>query len=164
MALAEKHLAAEFNRPGMAVVDHHTYVFLGDGCLMEGISHEACSFAGTQRLGKLIAFYDDNGISIDGEVRGWFTDDTPKRFEAYGWHVCRTWMATMPTRSARHRGGARRNRAPVVDLLQDDHRLRRAEHAGHDGYAWRGARRGRGRRGAQELGWEAPPFVIPADV
>jgi transketolase len=87
MALAEKLLAAEFNRPGHVIVDHRTYVFLGDGCLMEGISHEACSLAGTLGLGKLIAFYDDNGISIDGKVQGWFTDDTPKRFEAYGWHV-----------------------------------------------------------------------------
>ncbi|MHB8668150.1 MAG: transketolase [Burkholderiales bacterium] len=87
MALAERLLAAEFNRPGLAIVDHHTYVFLGDGCLMEGISHEACSLAGTLKLGKLIALYDDNGISIDGKVQGWFTDDTPKRFEAYGWHV-----------------------------------------------------------------------------
>ncbi len=87
MALAEKLLAARFNRPGHTIVDHYTYVFLGDGCLMEGISHEACSLAGTLGLGKLIAFYDDNGISIDGQVQGWFTDDTPKRFEAYGWHV-----------------------------------------------------------------------------
>ena len=87
MALAEKLLAGQFNRDGHHVVDHYTYVFLGDGCLMEGISHEACSLAGTLGLGKLIAFYDDNGISIDGHVEGWFTDDTPKRFEAYGWHV-----------------------------------------------------------------------------
>ena len=87
MALAEKILAKNFNRPGHQVVDHHTWVFLGDGCLMEGVSHEACALAGTLGLGKLIAFYDDNGISIDGEVHGWFTDDTPKRFEAYGWHV-----------------------------------------------------------------------------
>ncbi len=87
MALAEKILANEFNRPGLDIVDHHTYVFLGDGCLMEGISHEACSLAGTLGLGKLICFYDDNGISIDGHVEGWFTDDTPKRFESYGWHV-----------------------------------------------------------------------------
>src|SRR6187455_2944653 len=86
-ALAEKLLAARFNRPGHAIVDHHTYVFLGDGCLMEGISHEACSLAGVLGLGKLIAFYDDNGISIDGHVEGWFRDDTPKRFESYGWHV-----------------------------------------------------------------------------
>ncbi|PTR02818.1 transketolase [Nitrosomonas nitrosa] len=87
MALAEKILADEFNRPGFDIVNHYTYVFLGDGCLMEGISHEACSLAGTLGLGKLICFYDDNGISIDGHVEGWFTDDTPKRFEAYGWHV-----------------------------------------------------------------------------
>ena len=87
MALAERLLAAEFNREGHEIVDHHTYVFLGDGCLMEGISHEACSLAGTLRLSKLIAVYDDNGISIDGKVDGWFLDDTPKRFEAYGWHV-----------------------------------------------------------------------------
>ena len=87
MALAEAHLAARFNRPDFAVVDHHTYVFAGDGCLMEGISHEACSLAGTLGLGKLIAIYDDNGISIDGEVAGWFSDDTARRFEAYGWQV-----------------------------------------------------------------------------
>ena len=87
MALAEKVLAAQFNRPGHNIVDHQTYTFLGDGCLMEGISHEVCSLAGTLGLGKLIAFYDDNGISIDGEVEGWFSDDTPARFEAYGWQV-----------------------------------------------------------------------------
>ena len=87
MALAEKILAEEFNRPYFPIVDHYTYVFLGDGCMMEGISHEACSLAGTLKLGKLVCFYDDNGISIDGHVEGWFTDDTPKRFESYGWHV-----------------------------------------------------------------------------
>ena len=87
MAMAEKLLAAEFNRPGHEIVDHRTYAFLGDGCLMEGISHEACALAGTWGLGKLTAFWDDNGISIDGHVEGWFTDNTPKRFEAYGWHV-----------------------------------------------------------------------------
>ncbi|MBD3620453.1 MAG: transketolase [Chromatiales bacterium] len=89
MAIAEKALAARFNKPGHEIVDHNTYVFLGDGCMMEGISHEACALAGTLGLGKLIALYDDNGISIDGEVEGWFTDDTPQRFEAYGWHVVR---------------------------------------------------------------------------
>ena len=89
MAIAEKTLAAQFNKAGHNIVDHHTYVFMGDGCMMEGISHEVCSLAGTLKLGKLIAFYDDNGISIDGEVEGWFTDDTAKRFEAYGWHVIR---------------------------------------------------------------------------
>ena len=89
MAIAEKTLAAQFNKPHFDIVDHFTYCFLGDGCLMEGISHEACSLAGTLKLGKLIAFWDDNGISIDGEVEGWFTDDTPKRFESYGWQVIR---------------------------------------------------------------------------
>src|SRR5208282_2297743 len=87
IALAEKLLAAEFNRPGHTIVDHHTYVFVGDGCLMEGISHEACSLAGTLGLGKLIVIYDDNGISIDGACEGWFTDDTPRRFKAYQWNV-----------------------------------------------------------------------------
>lgn len=87
MAIAERTLAGQFNRPGHAIIDHHTYVFLGDGCMMEGISHEACSLAGTLGLGKLTALYDDNGISIDGEVQGWFTDNTPMRFRAYGWHV-----------------------------------------------------------------------------
>jgi len=87
MAIAERTLAAQFNRPGHEIIDHHTYVFLGDGCLMEGISHEVCSLAGTLGLGKLIAIYDDNGISIDGEVEGWFTDNTPMRFRAYNWHV-----------------------------------------------------------------------------
>ncbi|WP_028485032.1 transketolase [Thioalkalivibrio sp. ALE17] len=89
MALAEKMMAAHFNQPGHDIVDHNTYAFLGDGCMMEGISHETCALAGTLGLGKLIAFWDDNGISIDGEVEGWFTDDTPGRFEAYGWHVVR---------------------------------------------------------------------------
>ncbi len=89
MALAERTLAAQFNRDGHEIVDHHTYVFLGDGCMMEGISHEACSLAGTLKLGKLIAIWDDNGITIDGHADGWFRDDTPKRFEAYGWHVVR---------------------------------------------------------------------------
>ncbi|MGI9317157.1 MAG: transketolase, partial [bacterium] len=87
MAIAERTLAAQFNQPEHEIINHHTWVFLGDGCLMEGISHESCSLAGTLGLGKLIAFYDDNGISIDGEVQGWFTDDTVKRFEAYGWQV-----------------------------------------------------------------------------
>ena len=86
-AIAEKSLAAQFNRPGHEIVDHYTYAFLGDGCLMEGVSHEVSSLAGTLGLGKLVVFYDDNGISIDGEVQGWFTDDTTKRFESYGWQV-----------------------------------------------------------------------------
>jgi transketolase len=87
MALAEKLLAAEFNREGHAVVDHHTYVFLGDGCLMEGISHEACALAGAWKLDKLVALYDDNGISIDGKVQPWYVDDAALRFQSYGWNV-----------------------------------------------------------------------------
>src|SRR5580658_7687780 len=87
MAIAERSLAATFNRPGHTIIDHHTYVFMGDGCMMEGVSHEAASFAGNQKLGKLICVYDDNGISIDGKVQGWFSDNTAQRFEAYGWHV-----------------------------------------------------------------------------
>ena len=107
MALAESLLAARVQPARLTIVDHHTYVFLGDGCLMEGISHEACSLAGTLGLGKLIALYDDNGISIDGKVQGWFTDDTPKRFEAYGWHV-------MPARRRPRcgRGGPRASALP----------------------------------------------------
>ena len=88
-AMAEKLLANQFNKPGHDIVDHHTYVFLGDGCLMEGVSHETCALAGTWGLGKLIAFWDDNGISIDGHIEGWYTDDTAGRFESYGWHVVR---------------------------------------------------------------------------
>src|SRR5574344_3128376 len=87
MALAEKVLAAHFNKANLDIVDHYTYVFMGDGCLMEGVSHEACSLAGTLKLGKLIAFWDDNGISIDGKTVGWFAEDTAARFAAYGWHV-----------------------------------------------------------------------------
>ena len=111
MALAEKLLAAEFNRPGHAIVDHHTYVFLGDGCLMEGISHEACALAGAWKLNKLIALYDDNGISIDGAVEPWFVDDTPKRFEAYGWNVIGPMStATTSTRSTRRSPRRKRSR------------------------------------------------------
>ena len=135
MALAERCSATQFNRPGLQVIDHHTYVFCGDGCLMEGISHEACSLAGTLGLGKLIVFYDDNGISIDGKVDGWFTDDTPKRFEAYGWHVVPD-VDGLDAEAIRGAGAARgacRGDAPVADLLQDHHRLGRAEQAGHQG-------------------------------
>ena len=157
MALAEKLLGLQFNRDGFAIVDHYTYAFCGDGCLMEGVSHEACSLAGTLGLGKLIVFYDDNGISIDGKVIGWFTDDTPKRFDAYGWHV-----VPERRRTRRRRGGAgaaRRARgddAPLAHLLQDHHRLRRPRQAGHQGGARRGARRRGSGRGAQVPGVALP--------
>jgi transketolase len=165
MALAEKHLAAEFNRPGAAIVDHHTYVFLGDGCMMEGISHEACSFAGTQQLGKLIAFYDDNGISIDGETRGWFTDDTPKRFEAYGWHV-------LPNVDGHDADAIRRaidaaraeGRRPsliccktIIGYGAPNVQGTSATHGAALGAAEAAAAR-------KHLGWDEPPFSIPADV
>jgi transketolase len=165
MALAEKLLAREFNRPGFNVVDHYTYCFCGDGCLMEGVSHEACSFAGTLGLGKLIVFYDDNGISIDGKVVGWFTDDTPKRFAAYGWHV-----------------------VPGVDGLDADAVLAaikaaRAEQErpsliccktiiGYGAPHKQGTAEAHGEAlgpeevaaARQALGWEYPPFVVPQEI
>ena len=142
-ALAEKMLAAQFNRPQLPIVDHYTWVFAGDGCLMEGISHEACSLAGTLKLGKLIVFYDDNGISIDGEVQGWFADDTPKRFEAYGWHVQRVDGLDDAGDRARDSRRPGRDHAAVADRLQDRHRLGRADQGGHRGDARRGAGRAR---------------------
>ena len=150
MALAERNLAATFNRPGFEIVDHRTWVFLGDGCLMEGISHEACSLAGTLGLGRLIAFYDDNGISIDGEVQR-----LVHRRHAEALRSLR--LARDPRRRRPRRGGgaprdrrrARRDGAPVADLLQDHHRLGRAQQAGHRGDARRRARRGGSRGGAR---------------
>ena len=145
MALAEKLLAAEFNRPGHAIVDHHTYVFLGDGCLMEGISHEACALAGAWRLNKLIALYDDNGISIDGQVEPWFVDDTPKRFEAYRWNVIRDVdghdVDAVDAAIAAARGADR----PTLICLQDDDRQGLAEPRRQREGARRGARRRRDR-------------------
>jgi transketolase len=151
MALAETILAAEFNRGGHTIVDHHTYVFLGDGCMMEGISHEACSFAGMLGLGKLIAFYDDNGISIDGEVKGWFRDDTPKRFEAYGWHVIpdidgQDGAAVEQALEAAHAETTRPSLLCCKTTIGFG--------APHREGARRGAGRGRGRRGARTAGLE----------
>ena len=138
MAIAEKVLAAQFNRDGHEMVDHRTYVFLGDGCLMEGISHEACSLAGTLGLGKLIAFYDDNGISIDGPVEGWFSDDTPKRFEAYGWHVVPAVDGHDPASYHRsHRSGAGDHGPAKPDLLPYRDRLGLTQQAGKRELAWR---------------------------
>ena len=165
MALAEKRLAAEFNRPDLDVVDHHTYVFLGDGCLMEGISHEACSFAGTHKLGKLIAFYDDNGISIDGDTSGWFTDDTPKRFEAYGWHVVPNVDGHDADAIRRAVEGARADHErpslicckTIIGYGAPNVQGTSATHGAALGPAEAAAAR-------KNLGWEEPPFVIPTDV
>ena len=165
MALAEKVLAARFNKPDFSIVDHCTYVFLGDGCLMEGISHEVASLAGTLKLGKLVAIYDDNGISIDGEVHGWFTDDTPKRFEAYGWNVLRGVDGHNPDAI----------KAALASATQDSDKPtliccktiigfgapnKQGKEAAH------GAALGKDEVAAArvQLGWNHPPFEIPADI
>lgn len=165
MALAEKILAAEFNRPGYDIVNHHTYVFLGDGCLMEGISHEACSLAGTLGLGKLICFYDDNGISIDGEVEGWFTDDTPKRFEAYGWHVVPNVNGHDPVAiEAAIEEAKKAGDKPtmiccktVIGLGSPNMANTHSVHGAALGDAEIAAAR-------PHIGWNYPPFEIPQDV
>ena len=165
MALAEKLLAAQFNRPGHDIVDHHTYVFLGDGCLMEGISHEACSLAGTLGLGKLMAFYDDNGISIDGHVDGWFTDDTPKRFEAYGWHVVprvdgHDVNAVEAAIEASRKVTDRPSLICCKTVIGKGSPNKAGSHESH------GAALGEKEVAATRLniGWNHPPFEIPADV
>jgi len=164
MAIAEKSLAAHFNRPGFKLVDHHTYVFLGDGCLMEGISHEVCSLAGTLGLGKLIAFYDDNGISIDGEVHGWFTDDTPKRFEAYGWHVVPKVDGHDPEAIKRAIEESRKSDKPsliccktIIGYGSPNKQGKESSHGaalGEDEVAL----------ARKQLGWNHPPFEIPKDI
>ena len=164
-ALAEKLLAAQFNRPGHDIVDHNTYVFLGDGCLMEGISHEAASLAGTWQLGSLVAYYDDNGISIDGEVKGWFTDDTVKRFESYGWQVIGPidghdsavlTAATLEARADKQRPTLIICKTVIGQGAQ--HKAGTAEAHG----APLGAAEIEGVRAA--IGWPYAPFEIPADV
>ena len=164
MALAERLLAAEFNKPGFDIVDHHTYVFLGDGCLMEGISHEACSLAGALRLNKLIALYDDNGISIDGHVDGWFIDDTPKRFEAYHWNVIRDVdghnVAAMEAAIAT----AKKSDKPTLICCKTVIGKGSPNKAGtHDVH---GAALGDKEIAAtrEAIGWTYAPFEIPADV
>jgi len=165
MALAEKKLAAEFNRPDLSVVDHKTWVFLGDGCLMEGISHEACSLAGTLKLGKLIAFYDDNNISIDGEVSGWFTDDTVKRFEAYGWQVIADVDGhdSAAIAAAVEQAVAEGERPTliccktIIGFGSPNKQGTASTHGAPLGDEEISAAR-------KELGWDAPPFEIPADV
>ena len=169
MALAEKLLAAEFNQASHNIVDHHTYAFLGDGCMMEGISHEACSLAGTLRLSKLVAFYDDNGISIDGHVEGWFTDDTPKRFEAYGWHVIPDVDGHNPAaidaaiQSAKAQS-ARADGKPTLICCKTVIGRGSPNKAGtHDVH---GAALGAAEIAATraQLGWTAAPFEIPTEI
>ncbi|CAG0996083.1 transketolase [Burkholderiales bacterium] len=165
MAIAEKVLAAHFNRPGHTVVDHHTYVLLGDGCLMEGISHEVCSLAGTLRLGKLICLYDDNGISIDGHVKGWFTDDTVKRFEAYGWHVVAGVDGHDVSGVSRAIASARTvgDRPSLICCRTVIGRGSPNKAGTHDVH---GAPLGEAEIAAAraELGWDLPPFSVPAEV
>ena len=165
MALAEKLLAAEFNRPGHTIVDHQTYVFLGDGCLMEGISHEACSLAGTLELGKLIALYDDNGISIDGKVQGWFTDNTPMRFAAYGWHVIPNVDGHDPKAIEAAIAEARADQSKPT-LICCKTVIGKGSHnkAGTDGV--HGAALGEAEVLATRdaIGWQHPPFEIPAAI
>ena len=165
MALAERTLAATFNRPGHSIVDHHTYVFLGDGCMMEGISHEAASFAGVQKLGKLILVYDDNGISIDGKVAGWFGDNTAQRFEAYGWHVqphvdgqdSEAIAAALEAARAETRRPSLICAQTVIGWGAPNKQGTASMHGeamGNDEIAATRA----------HLGWTAPPFEIPADI
>ncbi|EMB48706.1 transketolase [Vibrio mimicus] len=165
MAIAEKALAAQFNKPGHDIVDHFTYVFMGDGCLMEGISHEACSLAGTLGLGKLIAFWDDNGISIDGHVEGWFSDDTPKRFEAYGWHVIPAVDGhDADAINAAIEAAKAETSRPTLICAKTIIGFGSPNKAGsHDCH---GAPLGNDEiKAAREfLGWEYAPFEIPADI
>ncbi|USD48374.1 transketolase [Vibrio sp. SCSIO 43145] len=164
MALAEKTLAAQFNKEGHDIVDHFTYAFMGDGCLMEGISHEACSLAGTLGLGKLIAFWDDNGISIDGHVEGWFSDDTPKRFEAYGWHVIPAVDGHDPEAINAAIVAAKADPRPTLICTKTIIGFGSPNKSGsHDCH---GAPLGADEIAAtrKALGWEHGPFEIPADV
>ena len=165
MALAEKLLAAQYNKDGAAIVDHHTYCFVGDGCLMEGISHEAASFAGHLKLGKLIVFYDDNGISIDGKVAGWFTEDTPKRFEAYGWHVVKNVDGhdAEAVAAAIKKAKNRKDQPSIICCKtvigwgapnKQGTKSAHGEALGPDEVA----------NARKSLGWESPPFVIPEDI
>jgi len=165
MAIAERLLAAQYNRPGFEVVNHRTWVFTGDGCLMEGISHEACSLAGTLGLGKLVMFYDDNGISIDGEVEGWFTDDTPARFAAYGWHVIPGVDGHDPAalRAAIEAARAETGRPTLVccrTVIGWGAPNKQGTEATH------GAALGEEEvaRTRENLGWSQPPFVVPDEI
>ncbi|WMQ73185.1 MAG: Transketolase 1 [Sodalis sp.] len=165
LAISERTLAAQFNRPSHKIIDHYTYVFLGDGCIMEGISHEVCSLAGTMKLGKLLAFYDDNGISIDGDVEGWFSDDTAARFEAYGWHV----VCGLDGHDSESIKAAIENARVVTDkpsllmcktVIAFGAPTKAGTHGAH------GAPLGDDEIAAtrKALGWNEPPFVIPAEI
>ncbi|SER39559.1 transketolase [Halopseudomonas bauzanensis] len=163
-ALAEKIMAAQFNRPGHNIVDHDTYVFLGDGCMMEGISHEVCSLAGTLGLSKLTAFYDDNGISIDGEVHGWFTDDTPRRFESYGWQVIRNVNGHDADEIKTAIETARKSDKPtliccktIIGFGSPNKQGKESSHGAALGDAEIALTR-------EALGWSHGPFEIPADI
>ena len=165
MALAEKVLAGTFNRPDHEIVDHFTYVFLGDGCMMEGISHEACSLAGTLKLGKLIAFYDDNGISIDGETSGWFTDDSAARFRAYDWHVIEDVDGHDPQSiiAAVDAARAEKDRPSLLcckTIIGYGAPNKQGSAATH------GAALGADEIAATRanIGWDHPPFVVPDDI
>jgi len=165
MALAERSLAATFNRPGHSIVDHHTYVFMGDGCMMEGVSHEAASFAGMQKLGKLICVYDDNGISIDGKVQGWFTDDTAKRFEAYGWHVI-PHLDGQDGESVAKALAAARAVSDKPSLICAKTTIGWGAPNKQGTAAMHGEAMGNEEIAATRLrlGWSAPPFEIPAEI
>ncbi|OZA45612.1 MAG: transketolase [Hydrogenophilales bacterium 17-61-76] len=165
MALTEKLLAAEFNKPDHAIVDHHTYVFMGDGCLMEGISHEACALAGTWKLNKLIAFWDDNGISIDGHVENWFTDDTPRRFEAYGWNVVAgvDGHDVVALEAAIQKAKASSDKPTLICCRTIIGKGSPNKEGTHDVH---GAALGAAEIEAtrKHIGWNYPPFEIPAEI
>jgi len=164
-AMAEKLLANEFNKPGHDIVDHHTYVFLGDGCLMEGVSHESCALAGTWGLGKLIAFWDDNGISIDGHIEGWYTDDTAKRFESYGWHAIRDVDGHNPDAIEKAIQEAKKiTDKPTMICCKTIIGKGSPNKAGSG--ACHGAALGEDEVALvrKEIGWDHPPFVIPQDI
>ena len=164
-AMAEKLLANQFNKPGHDIVDHHTYVFLGDGCLMEGVSHEACALAGTWGLGKLIAFWDDNGISIDGHIEGWYTDDTAKRFESYGWHAIRDIDGHNPDAIEKAIQEAKKitDKPTMICCKTIIGKGSPNKSGSHDCH---GAALGEDEVALvrKEIGWDHPPFVIPQDI
>jgi len=166
MALAERQLAEEFNRPDFEIINHYTYAFLGDGCLMEGISHEACSFAGTLGLHKLIALWDDNGISIDGRVTSWFNDDTPKRFEAYGWNVIRDVNGHDALEVSRAIASAKSNHHGKPTLICCRTRIGEGAPTMADTDKVHGSPLGANEIEAtrKALGWNYPPFEVPAEV